>query len=100
MADGRGPNRAVGHNGVDRHVADRLEEARLEVLLAPRRIEGINELLRRRVRDGTDLVRQRRAEGSERSQETFAFFDWAAVADGDSYDRSAIRQGNEDRPGG
>ena len=68
--------------------------------LEPRRIEGVDQLLGRRVRHEADLVRQRRAERSEGFEDPFPCLEWPVVADDDPRDRGAIRQGNADRPGG
>src|SRR5262249_28978191 len=100
MAYGPGPVRAVGYHSVDRRITDLLKKARLKVCLESRRIEGVDQLLGRRVRDDANLVRQRCAKRSEGLQEPFPCLQWPIVADANARDRRTIRQGNTDRSRG
>src|SRR5713226_1747949 len=96
MAHWRGPLCAVSHHDVDHIVADVFEETRLPVVLEPRWIKGVEQLLGRRVGDGADLVHQRWAENPEGFYEPFPFRERPAVADDDTHDSGTVRQGNED----
>src|SRR5712692_279766 len=100
MSHWRGPLCAVGHHGVDHLVADVFEETRLPVVLEPRWIKGVEQLLGCGVGDGADLVHQRWAEYPEGFQESFSLRERPSVADADTRDSGAVRQGNKDETRG
>src|SRR2546425_6477535 len=99
MAHGGGPLGAVGHHRIDHLIADRSKKARLPIILEPCRIKSVNQLLSSGVRDGADLIHQRRSECPQGFDKSFSFGECSTVANDDPHDWSSVRQANKDYPG-
>src|SRR5207302_3564296 len=99
VAHRRGRLGTVAHHYIDRLITDCFKKARLPVILEPKGIKSIDQLLSSRVRDGADLIHQQRSESPQGFNKSFSFGECSTVANDDPHDWSSVRQANEDNAG-